>query len=191
VLAFLIQHQFWVAMVLYWIFSAAVSSMPDPGANTAPMYGWLFRFLHTVAGNISTAFASKIPGATKTLILLIALPLIVLNSACAAVHYSVHPGALNQIDSTTYDALLVAETTIDNARAGFEAGRLPESTKPAFNALVRSYNIARESWLTYRGAIATKVPDAAYFNQLNRNVTDLANALRAFRNPDTNTKEGR
>src|SRR4051794_34934359 len=75
---FLTQHQFWSAVVLYWIYSAAVSAMPEPAlsrtcasqpapaANANPGYAWLYRFLHTIAGNLTTAFAGKIPG-LKTL----------------------------------------------------------------------------------------------------------------------------
>ena len=48
---FATQHQFWAAVVIYWIFSAAVSSMPDPASNGSSGYQWLFRFLHTLAGN--------------------------------------------------------------------------------------------------------------------------------------------
>ena len=73
----------------YWILSAAVSllpeaapwracaSRPDPAANSSPAYLWLHRFLHTIAGNITTALGSKIPGVnaaingvTTTLLLL-------------------------------------------------------------------------------------------------------------------------
>jgi hypothetical protein len=36
--------------------------MPEPASNGSPGYLWLFRFLHTMAGNITTAFAGKIPG---------------------------------------------------------------------------------------------------------------------------------
>ena len=101
---FLMQHQFWAAVGIYWIFSAAVSSMPDPGANGSPGYVWLYRFLHTTAGNITTALltaaryracassGSKIPG-LKTLIPLL-VPLLLSTAACAA-HYTIHPGALN------------------------------------------------------------------------------------------------
>jgi hypothetical protein len=188
--AFVIQHQFWVAVVLYWIFSAAVSAMPDPPAGGTPIYAWLFRFLHTVAGNISTAFGNKIPGA-KTLLLLLALPLILSTPACAALHTTIHPGALNQVDSTTYDTLLVAQAAIDDARPAYEAGRLPANSKAAFDILVHSYNVARQSWLTYRGAIATQVPDSAYFSQLNQNLADLTTALRAFLKPEANTKDAR
>jgi hypothetical protein len=189
-LAFVIQHQFWLAVALYWIFSAAVSSMPEPPADGAPIYVWLFRFLHTLAGNITTAFGNKIPGA-KALLVLIAVPLLISGSACAAVHYTVHPGALDQLDSSAYDTLVVAQATIEAARADYDAGRLAEETKAAFDTLVRSYNDARNSWLTYRDATTTQVPATAFLSQLNQNLTDLANALRAFSKPSQNGKDAR
>jgi hypothetical protein len=61
-LDFITEHSFWSAIAAYWIFSAAASAMPEPGANGSAGYTWLFRFLHTIAGNLKTAFASKIPG---------------------------------------------------------------------------------------------------------------------------------
>lgn len=175
---FLIQHQFWAAVILYWLFSAAVSAMPEAKPDDAPAYLWLFRFLHSVAGNITTVFGSRIPG-LKTLALLLTIPPLLSAAACSP-RYIVHPGAVDQTDSVTYDTLLVAETAIDNARAAYQAGSLPDSTKAAFNTLVRSYAVARDSWLTYRGAVATNVPATDYFNQLNQNLLDLSNALRAF-----------
>jgi len=177
-LAFALQHQFWVAVVLYWIFSAAVSSMPDPAANGAPAYLWLFRFLHSVAGNITIAFANRIPGA-RALVLLITVPLLISASACAAAQ-PVHPAAPNLIDSTIDGTLLVAETTIEGARTVYEAGLLPESARSAFDTLVRAYNLAHQSWLTYRSAIATNLPEAEYFDQLNRNLLQLNTAIQAF-----------
>src|SRR5436189_215854 len=79
----LTEHQFWTAVVIYWIFSAAVSSMPDPAGNGSSGYLWLYRFLHTIAGNITTAFGSKIPGLKTFTLLLVAL-LAAATSACAA-----------------------------------------------------------------------------------------------------------
>ena len=67
------EHQFWTAVVIYWIFSAAVSSMPDPASNGGSGYLWLYRFLHTIAGNITTAFGNKIPGLKTFTVLLVAL----------------------------------------------------------------------------------------------------------------------
>ena len=168
---FLRQHQFWAAVGIYWIFSAAVSSMPERDANGSPGYLWLYRFLHTVAGNITTVFGSKIPG-LKTLIPLLLIPFVLSATSCAA-HYTIHPAALNVSDSAAYDTLLIAETTIDQARTAYEAGRLPAGAKDVLNALVQSYTVARDSWLTYRGAIATNVPPDLYFQQLT--------AIRALR----------
>jgi len=79
----LTEHQFWTAVVIYWIFSAAVSSMPDPAGNGSSGYLWLYRFLHTIAGNITTAFGSRIPGLKTFTLLLVAL-LAAATSACAA-----------------------------------------------------------------------------------------------------------
>ena len=72
---FLVQHQFWAAVAAYWIFSAAVSAMPEPDAQSHPGYLWLYRFAHTIAGNITTVFGSRIPG-LKVLGLLLAASLV-------------------------------------------------------------------------------------------------------------------
>ena len=69
-----------------------------------------------------------------------------------------------------------AERISPQHRNGFQArgsedssAQLPAQAKEPLDTLVKSYNVARESWLTYRGAIATNVPSDAYFNQLTKN----------------------
>jgi hypothetical protein len=163
---FLLQHQFWAAVGLYWIFSAAVSALPEPGPNGSPGYVWLYRFMHTTAGNLTTAF-SRIPG-MKQFILLHLVPLVLSTTACGA-GYRIHPGAVNATDSAAYDSLLIAEAAIKQAEVD------DPGDKDRINNLVRLYNVARESWLTYRSAIT-----ADNFQQLNQNVTDLMNAVRDF-----------
>src|SRR5882762_5967246 len=79
---FLLQHQFWVAVALYWIFSSAISALPEPNPNGSPGYHWLYRFLHTTAGNLTTAF-NRLPG-MKPFILLLLVPLMLSTTACAA-----------------------------------------------------------------------------------------------------------
>jgi hypothetical protein len=106
------------------------------------------------------------------------LLLIVVCTTTACASYIVHPGAINTADSVGYDALLIAKNTIDQARTDYQTGRLPASSKVAFNALVDSYTVARESWLTYRGALATNTPADQYLLQLNRSVADLMTAIR-------------
>src|SRR3954469_22708622 len=86
----------------------------------------------------------------------LALVLLLATSACAA-HYRIHPGALNKTDSAAYDALLIAETVIDQARAALEAKELPEKAREPLNALIHSYSVARDAWLMYRGALAANV----------------------------------
>ena len=184
------EHQFWTAVVIYWIFSAAVSSIikaspwrarasrPEPGPNGSPAYLWFYRFLHSIAGNITTAFGSKIPG-VKTMTVILLIPILLSVSACRA-HYAIHPGALNTADSAAYDTLLVASATIDEARMAYQLGRLPIGARDLLNTLIHSYKVARQSWLTYRGAIATNVAPDIYFDELTENLKDLTTAIRAF-----------
>lgn len=176
---FLIQHQFWAAVAIYWIFSAAVSAMPEPATNGSPGYLWLYRFIHTIAGNITTAFAGRIPG-LKILGLLLLMPLLLSTTACAG-QYRVHPGALNVTDSAAYDTLLVAETVIDQARLDYQNQKLPPEAKDVLQTLITAYNVARESWLIYRGALANNVPPAESVRQLAQNLADLTNAIQAMR----------
>jgi hypothetical protein len=111
---FVLQHQFWAAVGIYWTFSAAVSAMPEPNTNGNPAYLWLYRFLHTLAGNVTTVFGSRIPGVTT---LVTSLVLFVTTTGCAA-HYAIHPGALNTTDSAAYDTLMSAKAAIHQARVG-------------------------------------------------------------------------
>ena len=172
---FLLQHQFGLAVAIYWIFSAAVSAMPDPKPGDPGGYVWLYRFAHTIAGNLTTAFGNRLPVA-RLLPLVLMVPLLVSTSACAA-HYAVQPGSLNTADSAAYDTLLIAETVIDQARPE----NISPTEKDALKTLVASYNAARESWLTYRGALAANTPSDQYFQQLTKNLADLTNAIRAIR----------
>src|SRR5436305_15200251 len=102
------------------------------------------------------------------------LALLLVASACAA-RYTVHPGALNPTDSAAYDALLVAEAAIDQARVEYQG------SKEVLDTLIAAYNLARESWLTYRGAITTDMPAQSYLDRLSKNLTDLTAAIRAFK----------
>jgi hypothetical protein len=173
---FFMKHQFGAAVGIYWIFSAAVSAMPEPDANRSLGYLCLYRFLHTTAGNITTVFGNRFPGLKAIITSVLVLSMV----ACAA-HYQIHPGSLNVTDSAAYDTLLIAETVIDQARADYQTRQLPADTKDALNKLIQSYTVARDSWLVYRGAIATNVPSDPYFQQLTKNLSDLTTAIRTLR----------
>ena len=184
---FLLEHQFGFAVALYWIFSAAVSALPEPapyragasrpepGGPSSAGYIWLYRFAHTIAGNLTTAFGSRIQ-AVKVVTGVLLATLLLPTPACA-VHYAVHPGALNTADSGAYDLLNIAQAIIDQARTD----QLSAGEKDDLNTLIKSYNVARESWLTYRGAISANVSSDQYAQQLTKNVIDLTNAIKAIR----------
>jgi hypothetical protein len=56
-----------IAIALYWVFSAVVSGMPQPGPNSSTAYVWAYTSLHVLAANIDKFAAQKgIPGATVT-----------------------------------------------------------------------------------------------------------------------------
>src|SRR5207247_12944 len=122
---FVSEHQFWAAAAIYWIFSAAVSSIiraspwrarasrPDPRTVGSSGYLWLYRFLHSIAGNVTTAFAGKIPG-LKTFLLVVMIPGLLAVSGCVA-RYPVHPGALHETDSAAYDVLSPNRRSIKRA----------------------------------------------------------------------------
>jgi hypothetical protein len=47
----------WVAA--YWLYSAGVSSMPEPVATSGGGYKWLYGFLHVLAGNLDKLASLK------------------------------------------------------------------------------------------------------------------------------------
>lgn len=189
-ITFLTQHQFGFAVAGYWGFSAAVSSMPEPKAGDAGGYAWLYRFVHTIAGNLTTAFpeaARYRAGASRRdrlpvskILSLVLLVLLIFPTAACAARIAVHPGALNVADSAAYDTLIIASSMIDQARTE----QIPPGVKAALNRLVQSYNVARASYLTYHDALAANAPSDAYFQQLTKNLTDLTNAIQAVRDSD-------
>lgn len=74
-------------------------------------------------------------------------------SGCA--NYLVHQGAVDTIDSQTYDALLVAKSTIDSTRDQLASGALPPSIKPALNDAIKAYDVAQIAWHAYHDKAIT------------------------------------
>lgn len=58
---FLVLHQTISILVGYYILSAAVGSLPSPQPDSHMFYRWFFQFSNTLAGNLTRAFASKLP----------------------------------------------------------------------------------------------------------------------------------
>lgn len=54
----------WLAIALYWVFSAMVGALPTPDTTSGKGYVFLFRFLHSLSGNLNrAAVALHVPAA--------------------------------------------------------------------------------------------------------------------------------
>jgi len=61
-MTFLSNSVLWKAVVAYWLFNAAVTALPQP--NGGKVYQFVYRFLHTLAGNLDRAAQKlNVPGA--------------------------------------------------------------------------------------------------------------------------------
>jgi opacity protein-like surface antigen len=65
--------------------------------------------------------------------------------ACAK-HATPHPNQLDAFDGQTYDSLVAAQATLDEAKAQFSAGKLPPTAKPVINSAGAAYEQARTAW---------------------------------------------
>jgi len=53
---------FWGVVAAYWTFAAAIGALEAPTEKSGAFYRWAFKFLNTLAANVTRAFSSKIPG---------------------------------------------------------------------------------------------------------------------------------
>lgn len=54
----------WKILIGYWVFSAFVGALETPTTTDPRWYRMLFRFLHTLAGNVNrAALTFRVPGA--------------------------------------------------------------------------------------------------------------------------------
>jgi len=60
-LAFIKLHPTMISLMLYYVMSAAIGSLPMPDATSHVFYRWFFGFANTLAANVTRAFASKLP----------------------------------------------------------------------------------------------------------------------------------
>lgn len=90
------------------------------------------------------------------------LSLLLLVTGCAK-KVAVHPGAISNLDSYSYDILIVEQEVLTTARAQFTAGTLPPSAKPFLKNAITQYNVAESAWHAYHSehsANATALQDA-------------------------------
>lgn len=83
------------------------------------------------------------------------LLLVLAVSGCVSKNYQIHPGAVDEFDSRTYDVILSAQAGLDQAKVEYEEGNLParalaiiNRAGDAYNALVSAHSLYREWKLT-------------------------------------------
>lgn len=90
------------------------------------------------------------------------LALLLLGSGCNRSAIPRHPNAIDQLDSNTYDTLIVAQAVLDNAKIAVKQGKIPESAKPIINAGGAAYNAVRDLWLDYRASPSVSLADKIF-----------------------------
>lgn len=73
--------------------------------------------------------------------------LLILAGGCAK---TIRVGAIDKLDSDTYNTLTVAQVLLDNAKVSIIQGKLPDTAKLIVNNAGKAYNALRDSWLAYR-----------------------------------------
>lgn len=90
---------------------------------------------------------------------------------------TLHPGAANQYDSTSYDAVLVAHSVIETTKTDLANNVFPAAiagnVKTALNALVTAYNVADTAYQTYHTAALAGNASQAQIDTLNAAMTDM------------------
>jgi hypothetical protein len=62
IIAFLQAHPTTSTLVAYYIASAFIGALPAPQATSGMFYNWFYKFLNTLGGNLSRAFATRVEG---------------------------------------------------------------------------------------------------------------------------------
>lgn len=75
---------------------------------------------------------------------------VLLLGGCAARSYQVHPGAVDEFDSRTYDAILSFQAGLDQAKVEYAQGNLPLSSRKIINRAGDLYNVLSDSHRVYR-----------------------------------------
>lgn len=148
-----LQHQFAIGVVAMYVFSAVTQALPQPQSSSG-WYLFTFNLIHALAanfGNLRAMSASKVAKPALFVVILVALA----GGAGCAKHVVLHPGAVDEFDSQTYDALLVAQASLNEAKAQTEAGALPAAAVAPLNEAIKAYDVAEAAWQAYHAAGAT------------------------------------
>ena len=80
------------------------------------------------------------------------LALLLVTGACHKKVVSVHPGAISDYDSYSYDILTVEQSALNEAKAQYLAGNLPAGAKDPLNTAIAQYGTALAMWQGYHAS---------------------------------------
>jgi predicted lipoprotein len=83
---------------------------------------------------------------TRSLIGVLIVLVMIASVGCHTKAAVPHPNQLDAFDGQTYDSLVAAQATLDEAKAQFAAGKLPPTAKPVINSAGAAYEQARTAW---------------------------------------------
>ena len=93
--------------------------------------------------------------------------------------YQPHPGSVDTFDSKTYDTLLVAQASLDQAKQQYAAGTISGDTaKTAINKAGEVYNLTRDAWNTYRGLRSQGQDATSAVAKVNALIPQLVQAIQ-------------
>lgn len=81
--------------------------------------------------------------------------LCLLLTLCACPH-TIRPGAVDGVDSEAFNVLGTWQFTLDQLKVDCPSGPTspcPQAKKDAINRIGETYNLSRQSWLSYRAAV--------------------------------------
>lgn len=112
--------------------------------------------------------------------LLLVACLVTVLPSCAAM--PLHPGAVNRLDSTTYDVLLGAKTLIDTSRDEFAKGTLDAKLKPLVNDIVAAYDKASPIYRDWHNLeVKSAGSGSSKLTELNDAILTLNKTIAAFK----------
>lgn len=105
----------------------------------------------------------------------------VLGATSCAKNSAPHPNQISPFDGATYDTLMEAQASLDQAKIDYAAGKYAAipNAKTIINGAGASYNIAYQGWETWRDIVlGVKAGDAATAQaQLQTDMNNLAAAI--------------
>jgi hypothetical protein len=104
-------------------------------------------------------------------------PAVLLALVLAGCPKQLHPGAVNQYDSTSYDTVLVAHSVIETTKTDLANNVFPaavvDNVKNALNDLIVVYNIADTAYITYHNAAVAGKATQDQMNVLNAAMSNM------------------